>query len=75
MCHDSNVPERRVVRLLCCVAIGYMLLPKVYKISEATVRTLLLQALKTTAHTFFSWSRSSFRASFPECGSVALVFD
>ena len=47
----------------------------VYKIVDATVQKFLLKALKTTAHTFFSRSRLSFRASFRECGLVALVFD
>ena len=73
--HDSNIPERRVVRLLCCVATCFILFQKVYKIFDATLQNFRLTAFKKTVHTFFSQSRSDSGTSFLGCGSVALVCD
>ena len=64
----------RVVCLLCCVAICFILFPNVYGFLDETVQKFILKAFKTTAHTFSFWSRLSFWPSFRERGSVALLF-
>ena len=46
MCHDSNIPEKRVVRLLCCMAIVSFPFPKHYEFFDATVQTFPLKPLK-----------------------------
>ena len=50
MCvNDNNKPQKRVVRLLCCVVSTSLIFPKAYKIFDATVQNFLLKAVENTA--------------------------
>ena len=73
MWHDTNIPERRVLHLLCGVSFSPILFPKVYKMFDATVQKSVLKTLKTTTKIFFFWSGLRLRNSFWESASVALV--
>ena len=75
MSHDTNIPEKWVVQLLCCVGFCSILVPKVYQIFDATVQKNVSNALKTTAHTFLFRSRLRLRNSSWECALVAPVCD
>ena len=63
VCHASNIPERQVVRLLCCFATCYTLFPNVYKSFDTTVQKFRLEALNTTAHTSYFLNRYPFRST------------